>query len=61
MMKLNLTQLQELMRAIDYVVGYETDTSCGDPECCGGPYFDRDDYQEELEVLKQFGITYEDA
>jgi len=57
---LNLTQLQELKWAIDYVVGYETDNSCSDPDCCGGPYYEREDYLECLETLKKFGIEYDE-
>lgn len=58
---LTLRELQELEHAISYVTGYLTDTSCGDPECCGGPYYDYDDYLENLEVMKKFGIEYADA
>jgi len=57
---LNLTQLQELSWAIDYVVGYETDNGCGDPECCGGPYYNRKDFLEGLNTLKKFGIEYDE-
>lgn len=60
MPKIDLTELQELQWAIDYVVGYETDNSCGDPECCGGPYYEREDYLESLKTLKKFGLRYEE-
>lgn len=61
MTTLTLSELQALEWAIRYVTGYETDNSCGDPECCGGPYYAYDDYLESLEVMKKFGITYADA
>ncbi len=59
MTTLTLEELQELNWAIDYVTGYLTDNSCGDPECCGGPYYNYDDYLENLEVMHKFGIYYE--
>lgn len=61
MITLTLSELQELNWAIDYVVGYLTDTSCGDPDCCGGPYYNHEDYLGSLEIMKKFGIAYADS
>ena len=61
MTTLKLDELQELNWAIDYVTGYLTDNSCSDPECCGGPYFFYEDYLENLEIMKKFGIDYAES
>lgn len=56
MQKLNIYELQALQYSIDYVVGYLTDNSCSDPDCCGGPCYEHDDYIKDIEKLKEFGI-----
>lgn len=56
---MNLQEMQEAINAMNDIVGYETDTSCGDPECCGGPYYEREDYEAAILFLRRFGIEYE--
>lgn len=56
---MTLDTLQELGFAIDYVVGWEMDNSCGDPDCCGGPYISWETYSNALATLERFGIKYE--
>jgi len=56
---MNLQEMQEVINAMNDIVGYETDTSCGDPECCGGPYYEREDYEAAIVFLRRFGIEYE--
>lgn len=55
---LDLDALQNLRNAIDDVVGYLSDNSCSDPDCCGGPYYTEKDYESGLEVLALHGLTY---
>lgn len=57
-MNINLDDLQRLQWAISDVVGFETDNSCGDPECCGGPLYDHDEFADGLKVMAEFGLTY---
>ena len=56
---MKLEQLRDIAEAINNIVGYETDNSCGDPECCGGPYYEIEDYQAAIVFLWRFGIEYE--
>lgn len=54
MITLSLEAAQDVREAIDYIVGHTTDNSCGDPDCCGGPYYDDDtaaEYEAELAAL----------
>lgn len=57
--KINLDEVRQLSWATDYIFGYETDNSCGDPDCCGGPFFNKKDYEEALEDLLKFGLEYD--
>ena len=53
-----LEELQELQDALNDVIGYLTDNSCGDPDCCGGLYYTSKDYESGLSTLFKFGIDY---
>lgn len=57
--KINLAMATELYNVLDNIIVYETDNSCGDPECCGGPWVTREQYKAAVELLQEFGITYE--
>lgn len=39
-----INELIHLRDAIDTVLGYISDNSCGDPECCGGPYYSDEEF-----------------
>ena len=56
--ELSLSNLQELRYAIDDIVGYETDNSCGDPDCCGGPYYEKEDFDRGVRRLAGYGLKY---
>lgn len=49
--------LQSLSWALDNVHGYLTDNSCSDPDCCGGPHYSEEEYQEGLVTMARFGLT----
>lgn len=53
-----VSELQELKEALSDVIGYLTDNSCGDPDCCGGPYYTSEEYESGLNTLFKFGIDY---
>ena len=57
-MNLDLIDLQNLRDALDDVIGYLTDNSCSDPDCCGGPYYDVESFDAGVSVLKNFGLNY---
>lgn len=56
MIALSLQAAQEVSWAIDYIVGHATDNSCGDLDCCGGPYYDDDTAAEYAKTLLAWGI-----
>lgn len=57
--KLSLNELQELSWAIENLTGYLTDNSCGDPDCCGGPYYDQDQFDDASELLKKYSLEWD--
>lgn len=59
-MKLTIEKLTELEHAISDAVGFLTDNSCSDPDCCGGPYYTRKEYNEARNTLKKYGIEVEE-
>lgn len=59
MTTLTFMQLSDLEDAIGNITGYLSDNSCGDPECCGGPYYDREQYEEGLKMLESFGLCFD--
>lgn len=61
MRKLNINELNSLRFALDDVIGYLADNSCGDPDCCGGPYYERADFEGGVCVLNQFGLTVDES
>lgn len=55
--ELNIAELNALRFALDDVIGYLADNSCGDPECCGGPFYEREDFAGGVKTLESFGLT----
>jgi hypothetical protein len=43
--------LNNIKQCIDTCFGYLTDNSCGDPECCGGPYYEYEDFLDARRIL----------
>lgn len=57
MRELNISELNALRYALDDVIGYLADNSCGDPDCCGGPFYERWHFTGGVETLEGFGLT----
>lgn len=55
---LTVDQLSALQYALGDVVGYLTDNSCGDPDCCGGPYYEEAAFNEGIALMAQYGLSY---
>jgi hypothetical protein len=49
-----ICELNILRQAIDDVLGYLSDNSCGDPDCCGGPYYTHDEFEAGMQVINSF-------
>lgn len=49
-----INELIHLRDAIDTVLGYISDTSCGDPECCGGPYYSDEEFVIAKDVVENY-------
>ena len=50
--------LNALQQACSDMLGYLSDNSCSDPDCCGGPFYERSDFYRGEKVLKSFGLQY---
>lgn len=59
MTTLTFAQLSDLADAIGDITGYLSDNSCGDPDCCGGPFYDKDQYDEGMKMLESFGLRFD--
>ena len=57
--KMNIEALRALSWAIDDMIGYLADNSCGDPDCCGGPFYDETQFDHGIAVLGALGIEYD--
>ena len=49
-----INELIHLRDAIDTVLGYISDNSCGDPECCGGPYYSDEEFVIAKSVVENY-------
>jgi hypothetical protein len=49
-----INELIHLRDAIDTVLGYISDTSCGDPECCGGPYYSDEEFVIAKDIVENY-------
>lgn len=58
-MRYTISALFELKYALGDVLDYLTDNSCGDPDCCGEPYVDQKSYEDGVETLRKYGITFD--
>lgn len=58
MKTVNIDDLNILYYALSDVIGFITDNSCGDPDCCGGPFYDDEQYEDGLKVLANFGLKF---
>lgn len=58
--KISWNDLDQLSWAIGNVLGYLSDNSCNDPDCCGGPFYDRQDYVDGVELLRDYGIELDE-
>lgn len=56
--KLNLSDLQYFNYALNDLIGYLTDNSCSDPDCCGGPYYEEEHYEAGIKALKRYGLEF---
>lgn len=51
-------ELYQLRNALDDFMGYVSDNSCSDPDCCGGPMYEKRDFDVAETVLAGFGIGW---
>ena len=59
--KISWYELNQLGRSIEEVLGYSSDNSCSDPDCCGGPFYDIQDYVDGVELLRDYGIELDES
>lgn len=59
MRKINVYQLGDIVYSLNQLHGYLTDNSCSDPDCCGGPFYDEQDYTDGIAMLKELGLEYD--
>lgn len=59
MRKINVYQLGDIVHRLNQLHGYLTDNSCSDPDCCGGPFYDEQDYTDGIAMLKELGLEYD--
>ena len=51
-------ELAGLQNALSDLTGYIGDNSCSDPDCCGGPYFSRAEFETAEQVLAGYGLKW---
>jgi hypothetical protein len=59
MRTLTLDELNKLRYAAEDMLLYLGDNSCSDPDCCGGPYYTVEEFNEGRKVLNQLGLDYD--
>ncbi len=59
MREINISDLNNLQHALSDIIGYLSDNSCGDPECCGGPYYEKSDFERGEATLASFGLKWD--
>lgn len=57
-MTIGINDLNAIDQAISDILGYLSDTSCSDPECCGGPFYEYEDYAEGVKTLAAYGLEF---
>lgn len=55
---IDVAQLNAIQQAASDMLGFLSDNSCGDPECCGGPYYEKADFERGDELLRSLGLRY---
>jgi hypothetical protein len=55
---ININQLNALHQACSDMLGYLSDNSCSDPDCCGGPYYEKEDFEHGQDTLRTFGLRF---
>lgn len=50
--------INALRNALDDLIGYVADNSCSDPDCCGGPYYEKADFERAEALLAEYGIKW---
>jgi hypothetical protein len=58
MVDIDLAQLNAIQQAASDMLGFLSDNSCGDPECCGGPYYEKADFERGDELLRSLGLRF---
>lgn len=58
MYKLTYEEVDELKWALSDIEGYLTDNSCGDPDCCSGPYYTAQEFNEAVTTLNKFNLDF---
>lgn len=57
--EVSLDDLQTLMQNLSDIIGYLTDNSCSDPDCCGGPYYFMSDFDNAQRFIEaKYGFKY---
>ena len=59
--ELNISELNQLRYALDDVIGFLADNSCGDPDCCGGPFYERSQFEDGVRTLETMGLTVNES
>lgn len=58
MKTLTWPEIWALKQALDDFTGYVSDNSCSDPDCCGGPFYDIDDYNRAKALLAGYWLKW---
>ena len=59
--QIDINDLNRINHALADVIGYLSDNSCGDPECCGGPYYEEGHFDDGVAILEEYGFTVDRA
>ena len=55
---LTWAEIWALREALFDLTGYVADNSCNDPDCCGGPYYEKADLERAEALLAKYGIEW---
>lgn len=55
---LTWAEISAIRNALDDFIGYVSDNSCADPDCCGGPYYEQSDFDNAAALLAKYGIEW---
>lgn len=51
-------EIWALREALSDFTGYVSDNSCNDPDCCGGPFYEKADFERAETLLARYGIKW---